>query len=227
MARSFLVRASGGFDQPDQQQKYDGANDRVDDGRDHPGAEADANRGKKPARNEGADDADDDVADKAETITLDNQPCEPAGNRTDNDEDKQAFDAHCTSLPDAAGGRSRIAPRLKHRKPMRNCAPPPAASSVLLRLGPPACRVDPFLRVAVDICPPVAVTPAGDGFVHHAIGVGPVDNNFRPVLWRRFNGSSLRHPVSLEPAQLRSFGCKVPVFAPVNYGRKCLPPPNP
>src|SRR5690606_14310649 len=116
MARSFLVRASGGFDQPDQQQKYDGANDRVDDGRDHPGAEADANRGKKPARNEGADDADDDVADKAETITLDNQPREPAGNRTDNDEDKQAFDAHCTSLPDAAGGRSRIAPRLKHRR---------------------------------------------------------------------------------------------------------------
>src|SRR5258708_26560151 len=68
-------------DDADDDEKYDGADGRVDDFRDDAAADHDAELGQQPRADEGADDADDDVADHAEPPAPDQRPGEPSGHQ--------------------------------------------------------------------------------------------------------------------------------------------------
>ena len=80
---------------------------------------------QQPAADEGADDADDDIADQAEAHALDDQAGEPAGNRTDDNENDQAFERHRISPPVAALLPVATADRLAFNRKL------PRASTVL------------------------------------------------------------------------------------------------
>src|SRR5580692_6063952 len=86
-APSRTVTPTASANQSQQEKQYHGANESVDDQRDHADAEMDAELRQQPIADESADQADDKIANKAVSAAAHHTPGEPAGNNTDDKDD--------------------------------------------------------------------------------------------------------------------------------------------
>jgi hypothetical protein len=85
------AKAAATSQQPNHKQKQDGANGGVDDRRDNPGPEMDAELRQQPATNERADNAYDEIADEPESGPPHDLAGQPAGHKTDHHYDQKTF----------------------------------------------------------------------------------------------------------------------------------------
>src|SRR5579872_1890135 len=130
--RAFLSAAlarSGAFDEPQNEQKDDGADEGIDDRGNEARADIDAEPRQQPAGDQAADDADDNIADQSESAAFDDHAGKPASDRADDQPDNDVHDS--SPRPLLAGG---LMP-----------APMPCQGNASLGAGVPAVsRAGPF-----------------------------------------------------------------------------------
>src|ERR1700737_489672 len=81
-------------DEPENEQKQDGADGGGDDGRHDPGTEVDAQLRQQPTADQGANDADADVGNHAEAGAANHLARKPSGDQTDQQDDEETFGRH-------------------------------------------------------------------------------------------------------------------------------------
>src|SRR5882724_12100151 len=101
--------AATGPNQPDDQQKDDGADRGIHDFRHEAGAETNAELRKQEARDQSAEDADDDIAEDAEAGATDDLTGKPARNQADEQNDQQAFVGQIHETPPGHARRTGAA----------------------------------------------------------------------------------------------------------------------
>src|SRR5215467_8545254 len=141
------------FDESDDDQKNDGTDHGVDDGADETGERHEPQLREQPDADEGAHDADDDVPEESEAKTAHDLPCQPAGNRADDQHDDNAVYSNHDVLPDTAGHERPAATfamqrrmQLRKRSPslFYLLQPPPPRSTLSPNATPIASPMDRF-----------------------------------------------------------------------------------
>jgi hypothetical protein len=79
------------FHEADDQKQNDGSDRGVNDLSDYSAPDHDAQRPEHPGADESANDSDNDVTNQPKTNAFDDDTREPAGDRTDDDEDDQCL----------------------------------------------------------------------------------------------------------------------------------------
>src|SRR5258705_11958701 len=86
-----VLEAAAGSDQPNDQQKYDGADRGIDDLPDDPAADRNAELWKQQTGDQRAGDTDENVADDPKAGAAHDLPGQPACNQADEQNNKNAF----------------------------------------------------------------------------------------------------------------------------------------